>query len=427
MIINQALADDLQIKAADVEAGTAKITVRIPKQTQLPADSALGRKTDLIESLVDLKVSQIVPTAGLGRFGLHPSQSDPLNVYVPIELLQNSLQRTVLKHKSDPAQANVLLLGSKTKTPPSESVSQQFRSAIRPTLADSGLVLKRVKQTFGEEQGEEKAKTIFDYWSLSSDKLVLTSEAVDSVVQAFPNATPVFTYLANDIRRSDQASGVPFSMVAAIDFSEGFEPVSAVTNQPIAALGENEIVLNQWAAEDIGAKIGDEITMSYFEPETTHGSQVESSTQLKLIDIVSLTQPNTPFIFHPRKGVSPATFTSVPTVANDADLTPEVPGVTDAESIENWDLPFETAGKIRAQDDDYWSFHRTTPKGFVSLATGRKLWDSRFGVTTSFRIPGETGTREELTAKLLDQFAACLLYTSPSPRDQRGSRMPSSA
>ena len=26
-----------------------------------------------------------------------------------------------------------------------------------------------------------------------------------------------------------------------------------------------------------------------------------------------------------------------------------------------------------------------------------------------------------------DQFVTCLLYTSPSPRDQRGSRMPSSA
>ena len=34
-------------------------------------------------------------------------------------------------------------------------------------------------------------------------------------------------------------------------------------------------------------------------------------------------------------------------------------------------------------------------------------------------------------AKLIDHqtkfFTACLLYTSPSPRDQRGSRMPSSA
>ena len=33
-------------------------------------------------------------------------------------------------------------------------------------------------------------------------------------------------------------------------------------------------------------------------------------------------------------------------------------------------------------------------------------------------------TPEEIFAVLLD---GCLLYTSPSPRDQRGSRMPSSA
>ena len=31
------------------------------------------------------------------------------------------------------------------------------------------------------------------------------------------------------------------------------------------------------------------------------------------------------------------------------------------------------------------------------------------------------------TDKVYDRFRNCLLYTSPSPRDQRGSRMPSSA
>ena len=60
-IINQALADDLGIGATEVENLTAKITVRIPKQTQLAADSALGKKTDLIESLVDLRVIKILP------------------------------------------------------------------------------------------------------------------------------------------------------------------------------------------------------------------------------------------------------------------------------------------------------------------------------------------------------------------------------
>ena len=99
-IINQALADDLGITAMDVKDETATVTVRVPKQTQLPADSALGRKTDLIASLVDLRVVEILPNQGLARFGLFPSQADPLNVFVPIELLQDSLARTCLLYTS---------------------------------------------------------------------------------------------------------------------------------------------------------------------------------------------------------------------------------------------------------------------------------------------------------------------------------------
>ena len=34
---------------------------------------------------------------------------------------------------------------------------------------------------------------------------------------------------------------------------------------------------------------------------------------------------------------------------------------------------------------------------------------------------------ESIKQKLMKRFKICLLYTSPSPRDQRGSRMPSSA
>ena len=46
---------------------------------------------------------------------------------------------------------------------------------------------------------------------------------------------------------------------------------------------------------------------------------------------------------------------------------------------------------------------------------------SRVGIKSiAVELPKDTST-EELLSKL------CLLYTSPSPRDQRGSRMPSSA
>ena len=49
-----------------------------------------------------------------------------------------------------------------------------------------------------------------------------------------------------------------------------------------------------------------------------------------------------------------------------------------------------------------------------------------FGVTepTTGSDTTQLKTRAE---KQGDQYVVCLLYTSPSPRDQRGSRMPSSA
>src|SRR5262249_44197145 len=101
----------------------------------------------------------------------------------------------------------------------------------------------------------------------------------------------------------------------------------------------------------------------------------------------------------------PAEYDQRPTPANDPDLTPEVKGITDQASIADWDAPFPFDYKrIRDQDDVYWENHRTTPKAFVSLATGQKLWGSRFGQVTSFRIPAAEGmTADSLEKKLLDE------------------------
>ena len=44
-----------------------------------------------------------------------------------------------------------------------------------------------------------------------------------------------------------------------------------------------------------------------------------------------------------------------------------------------------------------------------------------------FGRPKENFDEKYSFSKLIDQFEDCLLYTSPSPRDVRSSRMPSSA
>ena len=50
-------------------------------------------------------------------------------------------------------------------------------------------------------------------------------------------------------------------------------------------------------------------------------------------------------------------------------------------------------------------------------------------VKKSFDKPDDLVAPDKTRAEILEfgTIKACLLYTSPSPRDQRGSRMPSSA
>jgi ABC-type antimicrobial peptide transport system permease subunit len=410
-VVNQALADDLGFTAEDIKAGNVTVTVRVPKQNQLPADSALGRKTDLIESLVELEVIAIVPNQGLGRFGMFPTQADPLNVFVPIKLLQDSLARSVLKHKADARQANMLLLSGRGNGLPAVEITNALRDSIQPSMADLGLQLNPVSLKHSVEN--QSPETIFEYTSLSSDKLVISDEAADSIEKAFPNAKPVFTYLANDIRKTEDPSGIPFSMVAGIDFDDEtdfaglfqFRPISAKSGKPIARLAEDEIVVNEWAAEDLEIAVGEKVAVTFFEPESTHGTQAEQTVEFTVADVAKITTPDRPFGYSRREGVIPPVYDRMPTVANDPDLTPMVPGVTDAESIEEWDLPFSTADKLRAQDDDYWENFRTTPKAFVNLTAARKLFNSRFGQTTSFRISTTAGDVDEVGALLLHQFA----------------------
>src|SRR5262249_13865181 len=42
--------------------------------------------------------------------------------------------------------------------------------------------------------------------------------------------------------------------------------------------------------------------------------------------------------------------------------------------------------RVREKDEDYWRKYRTTPKAFIPLSVGQKLWSSRYGKLTSIRV-----------------------------------------
>ncbi|QDU25799.1 FtsX-like permease family protein [Anatilimnocola aggregata] len=383
VLLNEPLASELNAKVGDT------LIVRIPKATQVSEDSPLGRKDDRLTSLAELKVREIIPAEGLGRFSLHPMQTSPRNVYVALAPLQETLEQ--------PGKVNAILVATQDerRLKPA-ALTAKLQAALRPTLADYGLSLKHVTLNF-EQDGKEEP--ILNYFSLSTNRMLLDETTERVALEAFKkfDAYPVLTYLANSIDKvgaPEGTKGIPYSTIAALDPAPD-GPLVDREGKPLPKLADDEIALTDWAAEDQGLKIGDKVRVTFFEPETTHGAEKEESAEFTVKAIIPLTEPTAPY--SRRKGPQ---FQQRPTKANDADLTPDVPGVTDQASIADWDAPFPfDYKKIRAQDDKYWNNHRTTPKAYISLAAGQKLWHSRFGQATSIRIPASPVFTEELLTK----------------------------
>src|SRR5205814_7509048 len=53
----------------------------------------------------------------------------------------------------------------------------------------------------------------------------------------------------------------------------------------------------------------------------------------------------------------------------------------------DWETAFPLVYKIRPKDEDYWKAFRGTPKAFITLAAGQKMWANRFGELTAIRFP----------------------------------------
>ncbi|HET9225693.1 MAG TPA: FtsX-like permease family protein, partial [Thermoanaerobaculia bacterium] len=259
-----------------------------------------------------------LPDRGLGRFGLVAHQTEPRTAFVSLKDLQLAAEQT--------GKVNAMVARE----------GMGVRGFLR--LEDLGLRLIR---------GE-------NHLSLESTEFFLDP----SVAQAVGPATRIFTYLATGLRTGDRL--LPYSMVSGIS---GLE------------VGDGEILLNRWAADDLEVQPGDPIEMSYL-VMAPGGGLVERKTTLKF------------------RGIQDT---------YDRSLTPTFPGIENAEDMSAWNPPFPVdLNVIRPKDEDYWDEHGPSPKAFISLAMAQKLWSTRFGDLTAVRVPveKEEALRRELPQKL---------------------------
>ena len=335
VLVSAGLAEELGGAAGDT------LLLTIEKPTAIPAESLHGRKDDLGRT-IRLSIRETLSTSDLGDFSIRPQQGSARTVFVSLRRLQRDLEQ--------PARVNAILVSDK-KTGSVQSLERVLRETF--TLEDVAIKIRPIN--------EQRAI------ALESDTAVITNALSDTAqttaAQKGMAASGILTYLANTIRANGK--DIPYSVVTAIS-REKFQSLrqTASSSQSTSANSQlPPVILNEWAATDLGARIGDEIELEYYVWHQ-EGRLSTEKARFQLIDIT------------PIKGA-----------AADRNLVPDYPGITATENLSDWDPPFPMdLGRIRPKDEDYWHKYRTTPKAFVILEDGQRLWQSRYGRLTSLRI-----------------------------------------
>ncbi|MFN7140909.1 MAG: FtsX-like permease family protein, partial [Limisphaerales bacterium] len=333
VILNERLAHHLKVNSGD------SLVLRIHKPSLLSRDSPITPQEDT-SVVLRLNVTAIVGDEQFGRFSLQANQVPPFNAFVPISLLQRRLEL--------PGKANLLLARTNgTIADPSVSLRKKWQ------LADAQLDLVTMTNQPGLE--------------LRSERVFLDDPVAMAATKVAERASGVLTYFVNELRLGERST--PYSIVTAAE-------------SPIVPDGmrDDEILLNEWIAEDLGATVGTKVALSYFVPGAAQ--QLIERTNVFTV-----------------RGIVP-----IQGVHADRTLMPEFPGIAKAEKTENWDAGFTIEmNRIRPKDEAYWEEYRGTPKAFVTLAAGQGMWGNRFGDLTAVRYPA-TALPKDVEAALRENI-----------------------
>ena len=370
--VNQTLADELSLRTGDT------LILSLARAATAPSASLFGRRSlnETVER-VSLVIARIVPDEGLGGFSLRSDRPRPRNVYVAYDWFARRIDRA--------GQANVLLVHANSgRGDDAEAgrLSAMLAGAVTPEDCGVRLVQRADRHVISVES----LNTV-----LSSRQVAAAREAARGCGY---RAARTSIYLANTIAKADAESdegGIPYSTIAALADDEDGEAggIALVGEDGVPVdmnLGPEGILLNTWAAADLGAKAGDAVAISFYRIGADATLNTDSR-RFVVRGIVAMVGP----------------------AAGD-DLIPQFQGITDATSMRQWKPPFPLdLGRIRPKDEVYWQEHGAAPKAFISPQTAQDLW-SRTGQVespwvTSVRIAADS---PEQGVAPLEVYAAAL-------------------
>jgi putative ABC transport system permease protein len=300
-----------------------EVLLRVPSGSLMPGEAPLSVGSEDTAAL-RLTVKAVLADRGFGGFSLRVNQAAPLNAFVSRELLAARLGRA--------GRANVIMLD-----PESERTAAEVEQALAGSwrLEDAGLALRR------DGAG----------WELVSERVFIEGPVERAALAE--GGRGVLSYFVERI--SSAGRSLHYAFVSAPG------PPRVPEN-----LGGGEVVLNSWAARELGAAIGDRVRLEFVVPGLKPGSPLEKrAAEFRLRQVV-------------------------PIEPEDRTLMPAFPGLAGVKNCRDWDpgMPIDVS-LIGERDQRYWDAYAGSPKAFVSLPAAQAMWANRFGGLTAVRFGAE--------------------------------------
>lgn len=358
VLLSPALASDLHARVGD------GLILHVTRPDTMPMDSLFARRR-IAERMRSfrLECAGIAPQDGPGGFALDVETGARRTVLVSYEWLAQQME---LDGRCHAILLDVLpgLEG--------DAVERLVHSISQPR--DLGLTLDAASQ---------------GCFVMRSDSITLSSDAAaglsDLSTRLGARMEAGSIMLATSLRARGRTTAAHYVIV-------GYSPSIAVP--------DDRIVLSQWLAEDLDARVGTPIILEWMQP-SSDGTYPRRQTLVRTDRIVATDE-----------------------AVRERWLVPVFPGITDARRVSDWDPPFPVDLRLVTQRDErFWERYRAAPRAFVSASLLQRMWGAGSGtdswitaVRLTFPAPQSAGLWQ-LSAAIRE--TPRLLQSGPRVRDMR--------
>ena len=408
IVINEALQNELNVQIGDT------LLVNMPQIADIHPEFLLGERdaANAIQSL-RLVISDIIPAKNAGRFSLQAHQSLPFNTFIALPVLQKALGQTDKVNAVFTADTNAIsaedlpltldALGLRIKTHENYFDLQSQQYLLKPVLSETALAIAN----------ENSIPTLPTLTYLANTISANDKTIPYSTIVALPTDEGEFKKLLN--MHTTETQRLAYEQVQEMmlltdedvkEFRKLQKEVDEIGNENLVSKSEHtrrsrimrlesinktltemetreqrggEIVLNTWAADDIGVEVGNRIAITYYSV-TAEEEYITETVVFRL------------------KGILP-----IEGIAADRDIIPEFPGIHDTADMSEWESPFPIDyALVREKDETYWDEYGATPKAFIPLQIGKGLWKNRFGDLTTIRMEAAPDQNLQATQALFE-------------------------